>query len=230
LTDGLADMLPLWDANPNRRAPVMTVLLIVANLVVFAYEIWLMQTKQMDLFVRQYALVPLHLVAHWDDGSRWLTLLTHMFLHGGVAHVLGNCWFLWIFGKNVEDRLGSFTFLLFYLLSGLAAAALQVAVDSGSSVPMLGASGAISGVLGAYLILFPTAWIVTLVPWIVPILPVPAFVFLILWFVIQAFNGFGSLLQSAPDGGVAWWAHAGGFAAGIGLLLLAKDAGLVRRR
>jgi membrane associated rhomboid family serine protease len=95
---------------------------------------------------------------------------------------------------------------------------------------MLGASGAISGVLGAYLILFPTAWIVTLVPWIVPILPVPAFVFLILWFVIQAFNGFGSLLQSAPDGGVAWWAHAGGFAAGIGLLLLAKDAGLVRRR
>lgn len=223
-------MLPLWDANPNRRAPVMTVLLIVANLVVFAYEIWLMQTKQMDLFVRQYALVPRHLVAHWDDGSQWLTLLTHMFLHGGVAHVLGNCWFLWIFGKNVEDRLGSFTFLLFYLLSGLAAAALQVAVDSGSSVPMLGASGAISGVLGAYLILFPTAWIVTLVPWIVPILPVPAFVFLILWFVIQAFNGFGSLLQSAPDGGVAWWAHAGGFAAGIGLLLLAKDAGLVRRR
>lgn len=208
----------------------MTVLLIVANLVVFAYEIWLMQTKQMDLFVRQYALVPRHLVAHWDDGSQWLTLLTHMFLHGGVAHVLGNCWFLWIFGKNVEDRLGSFTFLLFYLLSGLAAAALQVAVDSGSSVPMLGASGAISGVLGAYLILFPTAWIVTLVPWIVPILPVPAFVFLILWFVIQAFNGFGSLLQSAPDGGVAWWAHAGGFAAGIGLLLLAKDAGLVRRR
>ena len=223
-------MLPLWDANPNRRAPVMTVLLIVANLVVFAYEIWLMQTKQMDPFVRQYALVPRHLVAHWDDGSQWLTLLTHMFLHGGVAHVLGNCWFLWIFGKNVEDRLGSFTFLLFYLLSGLAAAALQVAVDSGSSVPMLGASGAISGVLGAYLILFPTAWIVTLVPWIVPILPVPAFVFLILWFVIQAFNGFGSLLQSAPDGGVAWWAHAGGFAAGIGLLLLAKDAGLVRRR
>lgn len=208
----------------------MTVLLIAANLAVFAYELWLTLTKQVDPFIRTYALVPHRLLAHWDDSSQWLTVLTHMFLHGGVAHVLGNCWFLWIFGKNVEDRLGPLTFLIFYLLSGLAAATLQVAVDSGSSVPMLGASGAISGVLGAYLLLFPTAWIITLVPWIVPILPVPAFVFLVLWFVIQAFNGFGSLLENGSGGGVAWWAHAGGFAAGIVLLLLAKDAGLVRRR
>jgi membrane associated rhomboid family serine protease len=229
LVDDLAAMLPLWDANPNRREPVMTVLLIAANLAVFALEIWLMLTKQMDPFIRDYALVPRRLLAHWDDSAQWLTLFTHQFLHGGVAHVLGNCWFLWIFGKNVEDRLGPLQFLLFYLLSGLAAATLQVVVDPGSPVPMLGASGAISGVLGAYLLLFPTAWIFTLVPWIVPIIPVPAFLFLVLWFVIQAFNGFGSLLGGG-SGGVAWWAHAGGFVAGMGLVSLAKDAGLVRRR
>jgi membrane associated rhomboid family serine protease len=226
----LAAMLPLWDANPNRRAPVMTVLIITANLAVFVGEVWLMLTKQMDPFIRHYALVPRQLFTHWADGAQWLTLFTHMFLHGGVAHVLGNCWFLWIFGKNVEDRLGPLQFLIFYLLSGLAAAALQVIVDPGSSVPMLGASGAISGVLGAYLLLFPTAWIITLVPWIVPILPVPAFIFLVLWFVIQAFNGVGSPLESGSSGGVAWWAHAGGFLAGMGLLSLAKHAGLVRRR
>jgi membrane associated rhomboid family serine protease len=229
LVDDLAAMLPLWDANPNRRAPVMTVLLIAANLAVFAIEIWLMLTKQMDPFIRDYALVPRRLLAHWDDRAQWLTLFTHLFLHGGVAHVLGNCWFLWIFGKNVEDRLGPLQFLLFYLLSGLAAATLQVVVDPGSPVPMLGASGAISGVLGAYLLLFPTAWIFTLVPWIVPIIPVPAFLFLVLWFVIQAFNGFGSLLGGG-SAGVAWWAHAGGFVAGMGLLSLAKNVGLVRRR
>ena len=226
----LAAMLPLWDANPNRRAPVMTVLIITANLAVFVGEVWLMLAKQMDPFIRHYALLPRQLFTHWADGAQWLTLFTHMFLHGGVAHVLGNCWFLWIFGKNVEDRLGPLQFLIFYLLSGLAAAALQVIVDPGSSVPMLGASGAISGVLGAYLLLFPTAWIITLVPWIVPILPVPAFIFLVLWFVIQAFNGVGSLLESGSSGGVAWWAHAGGFLAGMGLLSLAKHAGLVRRR
>ncbi len=188
-----------------------------------------MLTKQMDPFIRDYALVPRRLLVHWDDHAQWLTLATHMFLHGGAGHVLGNCWFLWIFGKNVEDRLGSLHFLLFYLLSGLAAAALQVVVDPGSPMPMMGASGAISGVLGAYLLLFPTAWIFTLVPWIVPIMPVPAFLFLVLWFVIQAFNGFGALLESS-SGGVAWWAHAGGFVTGMGLLALAKNAGLVRRR
>jgi membrane associated rhomboid family serine protease len=209
----------------------MTVLLIAANVAVFLFEFWLTLTQQIDPFIRHYALVPRLLLAHWEDGSQWLTLLTHMFLHGGVLHVAGNCWFLWIFGKNVEDRLGPFQFLIFYILSGLAAASLQVAVEPGSSVPMLGASGAISGVLGAYLLLFPTAWIITLVPWVVPILPVPAFVFLVLWFVIQAFNGFGMLLQNGSGGGgVAWWAHAGGFAAGMGLLLMAKDAGWVRKR
>jgi membrane associated rhomboid family serine protease len=121
-------------------------------------------------------------------------------------------------------------FILFYLLCGLAAAGLQVAVEPHSALPMLGASGAISGVLGAYLIMFPTAWIVTLVPWIVPIIPLPAILFLFVWFAFQALNGVGSMLSGADAaGGVAWWAHVGGFSAGMILIVWAKSAGWVRR-
>jgi membrane associated rhomboid family serine protease len=233
----MAGMLPLWDANPPRHAPVMTVLLISVNAVVFAYLVKLAMAGRVEPFVLEHALVPRRLLAGWDDGAQGLTVLTHLFLHGGFAHVLGNCWFLWIFGRGVEDRLGSFTFLLFYLLAGVTAAALQVIVAPDSPVPLIGASGAISGVLGAYLILFPTAWIYALVPWIVPIVPVPALLFLVLWFVMQACNGFGWLVASRLGGpspgsglsGVAWWAHAGGFVAGIGLLTLARRVFPLRR-
>jgi len=221
-------MLPLWDATPPRRAPVMTLALILANAAVFAYTVELAAEGRAGPFLSEHALVPRRLLTDWDQGSQWLTLLTHHFLHGGPAHVLGNCWFLWVFGRNVEDRLGRFRFLVLYLLSGVAAAVGQLMVAPDSPRLMIGASGAISGVLGAYLILFPAAWIYTLVPWIVPILPVPAFIFLVLWFVVQAFNGFGALLGGA-SGGVAWWAHAAGFAAGIGLLALARRTGAVRR-
>jgi membrane associated rhomboid family serine protease len=226
-------MLPLWDENPGRRTPpVATVLVIAANLGVFVYQVMLamQDPRVLAAFIGTHALVPGRLVADWKQAGEWKTLFTHMFIHGGVAHVAGNCWFLWIFGRSVEDRLGSVKFSLFYLLCGLAAAGLQVAVEPGSALPMLGASGAISGVLGAYLIMFPTAWIYALVPWIVPIIPIPAFFFLIAWFVLQALNGVGSMLSGADAaGGVAWWAHAGGFTAGMGLILWAKGAGLVRR-
>lgn len=226
-------MLPLWDENPARRAPpVATVLIIAANLGVFVYEVMLaMQDPHaVGAFIEVHALVPGRLVADWDRVAEWKTLFTHMFIHGGLAHVAGNCWFLWIFGRSVEDRLGTGKFILFYLLCGLAAAGLQIAVEPDSALPMLGASGAISGVLGAYLIMFPTAWIYTLVPWIVPIIPIPAFFFLIGWFVFQALNGVGSMLSGADAaGGVAWWAHAGGFTAGAILILWAKATGLVRR-
>ncbi len=227
-------MLPLWDENPARRAPpVATVLIIAANLGVFVYQVMLaMQgSRALGAFIEAHALVPGRLVAGWDRAHEWETLLTHMFIHGGLAHVAGNCWFLWIFGRNVEDRLGAVKFVLFYLLCGFAAAGLQIAVEPDSALPMLGASGAISGVLGAYLIMFPTAWIYTLVPWIVPIIPVPAFLFLIVWFAFQALNGVGSMLNgAAAAGGVAWWAHAGGFMAGVILILWAKGAGWVRRK
>ena len=216
-------MLPLWDTNPSRRAPVMTLALILANAAVFAYTVHLAMAGRAGPFLAAHALVPRQLFAEWDRAAPWLTFLTYQFLHAGLGHLVGNCWFLWVFGRNVEDRLGPARFLGLYLLSGVAAAAVQVAVSGDSPLPMMGASGAISGVLGAYLVLFPGAWIYTLVPWIVPILPVPAFVFLALWFVAQAFNGFGALLGGA-SGGVAWWAHVGGFLAGIGLLVLAPRA------
>ncbi len=221
-------MLPLWDTQPHRRAPVLTALLIAACLGVFGYEVALMMESEKGFaaWMTRHALVPARIVAGWADPVQWQTVGSSMFLHGGVAHVLGNCWFLWVFGNNVEDRLGFFGFGVFYALSGVAAAAVQVAVDPGSTVPMVGASGAISGVLGAYLVFYPKAWVVALVPWVVPVLPVPAVVFLLMWFFVQAYAGVGSLLAgTAGGGGVAWWAHAGGFIAGMALALMWPKAG-----
>lgn len=226
-------MLPLWDDLPRRRFPLGTLLLIAANLAVFGYEVDLALSggRALKLFLGEYSLVPRQWMLHWDDPAAWLPVLTSMFLHGGAAHVIGNCWYLWVFGRGVEDRLGVLRFLCVYLLCGLGAAVLQVAVDSDSLVPMLGASGAISGVMGGYFVLFPGAWVYTLVPWIVPILPLPAFLLLIAWFVLQTLNGFGALVDGgAARGGVAWWAHAGGFVSGLMLLLWLRARGWVRRR
>lgn len=213
-------MLPLWDTEPHKRAPVLTALLIAACLGVFGYELSLLWQSRGDFeaWVVNHALVPGRLLSGWRDWEKWLTVVTSMFLHGGVGHVLGNCWFLWIFGNNVEDRLGFFGFGLFYLVTGAAAAAAQVLVDPDSAIPMVGASGAISGVLGAYLVMFPRSWIVSLVPWIVPILPIPAVVFLLLWFYVQAQAGVGALMGgTVEEAGVAWFAHAGGFVAGAAI-------------
>jgi membrane associated rhomboid family serine protease len=226
-------MLPLWDDAPRRRAATVTALLIAANLGVFIYEVMLATQggKALSAFLLENALVPKRFLARLDDIRQWRTVFTAMFLHSGVAHVLGNCWFLWIFGKNVEDRLGPMRYLLFYLLSGVGAAALQVAMDTQSTLPMLGASGAISGVLGGYLVLFPTALVFTLVPWVVPIVPLPAFVLLLVWFGLQALNGVGSLSnESTGVGGVAWWAHAGGFLTGLVLMFGLKSRGWIRKR
>jgi len=226
-------MLPLWSDAPRRRAAVVTAFLIIANLGVFMYEVVLSLDSDQTLsaFLLAHSLVPQRILAGYADGQEWLTVLTSMFLHGGVAHVVGNCWFLWIFGKNVEDRLGSFRFLLLYLLAGVAAAALQTAMSLHSTLPMLGASGAISGVLGAYLVLFPTSWIFTLAPWVVPVVPLPAFVLLIVWFALQALNGVGSLVNdTAAHGGVAWWAHAGGFLTGLLVTVWLKSRGAITRR
>ena len=226
-------MLPLWDDAPRRRTAVVTGLLIAVNLGIFIYEFMLSldSSRALSAFLLEHSLVPQRLLDGYADGQQWLTVLTSMFLHGGVAHVGGNCWFLWIFGKNVEDRLGPFRYLLFYLLAGVGAAALQMAMGLHSTLPMLGASGAISGVLGAYLILFPTAWIFTLVPWVVPIVPLPAFVLLIVWFALQALNGVGTLVNdAAARGGVAWWAHAGGFLTGLIVTIWLKRNGSIKRR
>lgn len=216
-------MLPLWDTQPHRRSPVLTSVLIITCLAVFGWEVIQMSASRaaFESWLVSHALVPERLWSGWADGRQWQTVLTSMFLHGGVAHVLGNCWFLWVFGNNVEDRLGAPGFAVFYLFCGAVAALVQVGVDVSSNVPMIGASGAISGVLGGYLVWFPRAWVVSLVPWVVPILPIPAVIFLPLWFLAQAYAGVGGLLSGeAAGGGVAWWAHAGGFIAGFGLALV----------
>lgn len=208
-------MFPLRDTQPSYSKPVVTVLLIVINILVFLYEISLDPFARND-FIATYGLVP--------DHFSFLCVLTSMFLHGGWLHVLGNMWFLWIFGDNIEDILGSAKFLLFYLLCGFAAAMAQFLADPGSRVPMVGASGAIAGVMGAYLVKFPHSRIHTLVFifFFISTVEVPAWLMLIYWFFINLFSGVGSIGHSyaSQGGGVAFLAHVGGFLAGIALIFL----------
>jgi rhomboid family protein len=219
-------MIPIRDINPRRTVPVVTVLLIAANVALFFYELSL--GPRLNAFVMTAAFVPAKFFAGGLSPvaltAGLFSALLSMFLHGGWAHLLGNMLFLWIFGDNVEDRLGHFGFLLFYLLCGYAATFAHAWAGPGSVVPAIGASGAISGVLGAYLVMFPRARIVTLF-WLflfVRFVEVPALVFLPIWFLIQFLSGIASLgaADVASTGGVAWFAHVGGFLAGIVLLFL----------
>src|ERR1700722_8473526 len=213
-------MIPLKDLTPRRSFPIVTSLLIAANIAVFAYQLSL-PPKATEAFINTYALIPwkMHLAL---EGRRYtlvqgfLPLITCMFLHAGFLHILGNMWFFWIFGGNVEDRLGSFVYLPFYFICGIGSGLTQAAFSWGSHVPSLGASGAISGVLGAYIIFFPRSRILTLVTLFIIffLARIPAFVFIGLWFAIQFLSGLSSL-SSASSGGVAWWAHVGGFALGV---------------
>ena len=208
-------MFPLRDTQPSYSKPVVTVLLIVVNILVFLFEVSLDPYSRNE-FIAAYGLVP--------DHFSFLNVLTSMFLHGGWMHVLGNMWFLWIFGDNIEDILGSAKFLLFYLLCGFAAAMTQFLADPGSRVPMVGASGAIAGVMGAYLVKFPHSRIHTLVFifFFISTVEVPAWLMLIYWFFINLFSGVGSIGHSyaSQGGGVAFLAHVGGFLAGIALIFL----------
>ena len=223
-------MIPLKDTTPRRSFPIATTLLIAANILVFLYQITLPPPAS-AAFIRMYALTPDQiqmalLGQHPSLEQASLPLLTSMFLHGGFLHILGNMWFLWIFGGNVEDRLGSGAYLLFYIVCGLGSGISQLLFSWGSHVPSLGASGAISGVLGAYVVFFPGSRILTLVPlfiiWFTARLP--AFIFIGLWFLAQFLSGIGSLgaQGTANTGGVAWWAHIGGFLLGV---FLARSVG-----
>jgi membrane associated rhomboid family serine protease len=206
-------MFPLKDTQPSYTRPVVTIGLIVVNLLVFLFEAS-MSPYTREQFIQLYGLVP--------DQFRVSAVFTSMFLHGGWLHVLGNMWFLWIFGDNVEDLLGHTKFLLFYLLCGTAAALGQVLAGPYSTVPMVGASGAIAGVMGAYLIKFPRARILTLifVLFFITTIEVPAPLMLLLWFVMQLFSGLGSITHGLSQGGVAFFAHVGGFVTGIVLILI----------
>lgn len=207
---------------------MLTTLLVAACVAVFGYELVLLTRDEalLEAWIRAHAVVPARLFGGFTDPSQWATVATSMFLHGGIGHLLGNCWFLWVFGNNVEDRLGFVGFGLFYCFTGAVAALAQSLVHPGSQVPLLGASGAISGVLGAYMIFFPRAWVVSLVPWIVPILPVPALIFLPVWFGMQLYAGWGAFLSEPGGGaGVAWFAHIGGFVAGATIALMLPRRG-----
>jgi membrane associated rhomboid family serine protease len=225
-------MIPLYDENPTERKPVLTVGLIVACVLVFLWHASLGEREGMRM-VYALGLIPAVLLGEATLPAAAalvppeVTLVTSMFLHGGWMHLIGNMLYLWIFGNNIEDTLGRPRFALFYLGSGLAAAAAQIAVDPASTIPMIGASGAISGVLGAYLVLHPFARVVVLVPlgWFLYLARLPAFVVLGFWFVFQLLS---AAVVPAGGGGVAWWAHIGGFVAGIVLLPLVRPGS--RRR
>jgi membrane associated rhomboid family serine protease len=212
-------MIPLKDDNPTKIVPIVTLLLIAANVALFLWEILLPSGVREEMILRM-AVVPSEITA-FDSREpgrvlhNGITLITAMFLHGGILHLAGNMIYLWIFGNNIEDSMGHARFLLYYVLCGLAASFVQVAATPDSSVPMIGASGAISGILGGYLILFPAARVLTLVfvIFFVRIVPIPAVIVLGFWFLIQLVNAG----QIAP-GGVAWFAHIGGFIAGLALI------------
>jgi membrane associated rhomboid family serine protease len=203
-------MFPIRDTQPSYSTPMVTIALIVVNVLVFLYEISL-EPFSRNAFIGTYGLVPEHFST--------LNLVTSMFLHGGWMHLLGNMWFLWIFGDNIEDVLGHGKFLLFYLICGVAAGLTQVFLTTDPRIPTVGASGAIAGVMGAYMLKFPHSRVLTLVTIIFffTTIEVPAWVMLIYWFAIQFTSGVGSIAYSHAaegGGGVAFFAHVGGFLAG----------------
>ncbi|HSM23728.1 MAG TPA: rhomboid family intramembrane serine protease [Anaerolineaceae bacterium] len=212
-------MLPLRDTIHSKKTPVITWIIILLNAIVFLYEIRLPSTD-LSKMINEYGLIPSRLDILTP--TTWLPLISHMFLHGGWIHFLSNMWILFVFGDNVEDRLGKARFLLFYLIGGASAGIIQ-SLFGHSDIPAVGASGAIAAVLGAYFLFFPTARIITLIPilifpWFVRI---PAIIFLGLWFLTQLWSGLISMTMSneVQMGGVAWWAHIGGFIVGFFMAL-----------
>jgi len=203
-------MIPIRDVIPSRTTPVVTIGLIVLNALVFLYQLSL--GEFVNEFILYFGLVP--------AAFSWVTVFTSMFLHGGLLHFGGNMLYLWIFGDNVEDRMGHGRYLTFYLLCGAAAALAQTAMNPDSVVPMVGASGAIAGIMGAYIVLYPRSRIVTLLPIFIffQFIEVPAIFFLGIWFLLQFASGLGSIASATggePAGGIAFWAHVAGFVAGM---------------
>jgi len=215
-------MIPIRDSIPSRSAPVVTRALILINALVFFYELELPDKSLENLFY-MFGIVPARFTdPGWANAAGfpaggWWVFLTHQFLHGGWVHILSNMWMLWIFGNNVEDAMGHLRYGVFYLLSGVLAGLAQLLAQPHSQVPSLGASGAIAGVLGAYFLLYPKARVTVLVPlYFRPIFfEVPAVLYLGLWFVSQLFNGTLALASPEEVGGIAFWAHVGGFSAGM---------------
>jgi membrane associated rhomboid family serine protease len=211
-------MLPLRDVIPSRTTPYVTVTIIALNALAWLFELS-MPRRDLTVFLQVYGVVPAAFIP--------VTLFTSMFLHGGWSHIIGNMWYLWIFGDNIEDRLGHVRFIFFYLLCGLIATLGQVMLDPGSTVPMIGASGAIAGVMGGYFVLYPQSRVLTLIPLIIfwEIIELPAILLLGFWFLMQLFSA-GAIAVTATTGGggagVAFMAHVAGFVAGMGAVLVLR--------
>jgi membrane associated rhomboid family serine protease len=209
-------MIPLRDVIPSRTTPGVTISLIALNVAVYLFQLLLTERGQ-DALLIGFGLVPAYFSL--------VNVVTAMFVHGGLAHLGGNMLFLWIFGDNVEDRLGHGRFIAFYLMCGAAAALAQTALNPHSLVPMVGASGAIAGVMGAYLVLYPHSRVLMLFPFPVFLFELPAVVFLVIWFLVQFLNGVSQLPvfeRNAISGGIAFWAHVMGFVAGVILVVFMK--------
>ncbi len=226
-------MIPLHDTNPTRRTPVLTLALIAACALVYGYQVLLMTQggdAALETFFTRWGVVPVELVAALRSGQivsmEAATLITSQFLHGSLIHIAGNLLFLWIFGNNIEDRFGRLGFLLFYLVGGMVAGLTQVATDPASTIPTIGASGAIAATLGAYLVLFPGARVTTAIflVFFYQLIEVPAVVVLAFWFVLQVLDGLASLgpMSDVASGGIAFFAHIGGFVFGAAVALLVK--------
>ena len=213
-------MIPIKDINPSRTTPVVTILIIITCTLVFLYELFL-PLNWREVFIQMFAVIPYEIstgqdIPPPDPLTPYGNLLSYQYLHGSFMHILGNMLFLWVFGDNVEDRFGKVKFLIFYTLCGVAAALFQVLVYPESKIPLIGASGAISGVLGAYAVLFPRAQIITLVFvfFFVDLVVLPAFLWIGVWFAIQFLSALFSV-NHLGMGGVAWFAHLGGFVTGV---------------
>lgn len=221
-------MIPLRDANPSRGTPVANYAIIALCVLMFLYELLL--GKGLERFLFEFGLIPARITLpemayHFTFNERFIPLLSSMFLHGGWLHLIGNMWTLYIFGDNVESELGHVRYGIFYVVSGLIAAVIHVVTNFDSKIPTIGASGAVAGVMGAYFLLYPRARILTLVPifFFVTFLELPAYVFLGFWFILQFFSGTFSLLAGSSNvGGIAWWAHVGGFVGGLVMLIPLK--------
>lgn len=231
-------MLPLKDDAPRITTPYITYFLLVSNILIFIFELMIQSTGQLNAFLMQFGIVPAKITILLDRGGavphalvsqfgmRYVTwadvlvpIVTSMFLHGGWGHVISNMWALWIFGDNVEDHLGHGLYLLFYLLSGIAGAVVHILFNLGSTLPTVGASGAIAGIMGAYFVLFPSARVLTFL--FVIVVWLPAWIFVGYWFLVQFLSGAAMAISATSNsGGVAVWAHVGGFLSGIALIKL----------
>ena len=220
-------MFPLRDTIPSRTFPFVTISLIIINMLIFFYELSL--GEQLNTFINNFGIIPskfqnVHLQHPVQSASAIFPLFSSVFLHGGWMHIISNMWYLWIFGDNVEDRTGHIRFLIFYILCGALAGLSHVLMNSSSSVPTIGASGAIAGVMGAYFLLFPRSKIVTLIFIFIfiQIIEIPAVFFLGFWIILQLISGSMSRGLVENSGGVAWWAHIGGFLIGLVMIFFFK--------